>query len=94
MLTPTVSTLSPMCTDAGAGQTFTAGHSTGVASFNTLVYTGTLNAEGNLFFAPPAGRPIGLTHVGFDLWATDPLRDRLLHFDTAAAHVFLPLIEK
>ena len=65
-----------------------------MAGFSPVVYPATVDAEGTLYGAPPSGFPVGLTFVGFNLWATDIGRDRLVGIDTAAAHLFLPLVRR
>jgi streptogramin lyase len=94
VVTPTVSTLSPICADAGAGTTFIAGISNGVASFTPVVFTTTLDVDSTLYTAPDDGTPFGLTFVGFDLWSTDTYRDKLVRIDTATSHLFVPFIRR
>jgi streptogramin lyase len=94
VVTPTVATLAPACVVVADGPTFTAGMSTGQAAFTPVVFTPTVDAEGTLYTAPPNGQPFGLAFLGFDLWVTDKGRDTLIRIDTAAAHLYLPLVRR
>jgi streptogramin lyase len=93
LVTPTMTTLSPDCATVGSG-TYTAGMSTGVASFSPFGLTSSVDPEGTLYQVPGSGEPFGLTLVGFDLWTTDIAGDNLMHIDTAAAHLYLPLMKR
>ena len=92
--TPLTATLPLACSDAGAGTISTAAFTDGVSVFSPLVLTATLNTEGNLYQFPTNGEPYGLAFNNFDLWVTDAGRDKLVRVDTAAAHLFLPLIRR
>jgi streptogramin lyase len=92
VVTPTTTSLTPVCASVVPAPAFTAHMTTGVASFSPVVFTTTTaGSQGTLYQAPAGGEPWGLALVGFNLYATDVGRDKLIHRDTAAAHLFLPL---
>ena len=92
VVTPTTTILTSDCGSVTPGA-FTAGIQTGVASFSPLVFTGTADAEGTLFYAPASGEPYALATLAGDLWVTDVGRDTLMHLETAL-HLYLPLVKR
>ena len=94
VVSPTTTVLTPVCADAGAGLTFTAGISTGVSAFRPLVLTTTVDAQG-VSYAPPIGsQPAALVRFGSNLWVTDQGRNTLVEVVISPTSLYLPLVRR
>jgi streptogramin lyase len=94
VITPTTVTLVPDCATVTPAVAFTAGITTGVASFDPLGLPETTDPEATLYALPPGGQPLAITATGLDVWVTDVGRSKLVHIDTAIAKLHLPLVRR
>jgi streptogramin lyase len=92
-VTPVSSTLAPACVTIGHGPTFTAGTSSGVASFSAVTFTTTVDARGTLYTLPHNGQPYPLAAVGTNVWVGDVGRSRLLRLDNTP-RLYLPFAQR
>ena len=93
VVTPTTSTLAPICLGGSGALTTTAGISSGVASFSPLALTSTVHTGGTLYRLPAGSLTYGLAFNNFDLWLPDNGRDKLVRLDTAL-RLYLPLVHR